>query len=352
MSWIEGVAGFAVGALVIGAILIVVLLWLRKIRQEKNPLVFLFELDNWRVHLLGRFVKFDENILIDVEGGEYKQFWGIRTESSFIIPATGAKEDIVVQDPDYPHIIILLASLIGFGGQADAHKQWLQEAFPEDIYENPPKLMNVPSNFVLVKAIGKRTWLQSKFKSIRSLFSQLGKVVTQYERQLQNIHSGYSKFIIARIQSWNEILVSGWESLLEGWDTTKRYTVIPLMVLCRLLHIPLSRVVYSGMAEVLQHGGMHQQAQFAQMMRQGINELNKGMQLVGVERPLLEATSQKVEELRQRAMQGEQKASMYENAFRQLSQHFPNLPSLPSLETPPQQPQPAPQQHHQQQEET
>lgn len=343
MSFIDSIIGFGLGSALVITVVIVVLFWLRKVREEQKPLVFLLELNKWRVYVGGRFRKYHEDILIDVEGGEYKKFWGVETDSGFVIPATGTKSDIVIQDPDYPHIIILLVSVIGWGHQEDAHKQWLNEAFPSDIYENPPQLMRVPNNYVLVSALGKRSWIQAKYTSTRALFSQFNRMATQYDRQLQDIHSGYGKFIIARIQSWNEIMVTGWEALLEGWDTTKKYNVIPLMTLCRLLHIPLSRVVYSGMSQVLQHGGMQQQAKFAGLMRQGVNELNKGFGLTAVEQPLLDAASHKVKELHDRAVQAEQKTGMYEDALRQVMQLVPGN-RLPQIQMPQQVPRQAPRQ--------
>jgi hypothetical protein len=304
------------------AVLAIIVVWyLKKKAEEKKPYVWLIELDTFRHRPLGRFKKIEEDIHIEVEGQErFKRFWGIRTDYYFILPSNGTQDDIIMKDPNDPQSIFLICSVIGYGYQENAHNRWIEKAFPPDIYENPSETLELPDNYILVEPYGERNWIMSRYRSMRQLFTQVNAITTRYERDIENIHNGYGRLITAKIQSWNEILASGFKYLLDGWDITKKYTITPIMVLCRLMHLPLNRLVYSGLAQTLSGGGMRQIAEIAKMMRGGLEAMNHGFGKTAIDEPLLIATQQKGKEIMQRLAQSEQESKMYKDKLSQVLQ--------------------------------
>jgi len=323
MVYEEAIVGFCIGM----AIIIFGLalwkgqeLWREK---ENRPLVIYFNWLDGGFGFLGYFEKL-RKITIPVENGRDKEFWAVETDRAIILPAYGDKSDVFFEDPRLPRFKILVCEIIGNGAEHEVQKEWSQYAFPREVYDLPPVLSDVPRSYLFVKPLFKRGWgkqfLKEGMGQIKAIFGEVNTTISIHERQIESLHSNYGDLIRSRIDSANQLVLSQWYHVLKSWDVISEYKVLPIAVMCRLLHIPMDKLNYTGLMEAVNSGNLRDVgSEVIGNFKEALHNLNDQFDMTPINKSVAQAMFKKVDNL-----QGQLSNTMQQNQALQ-SQHFNNL---------------------------
>jgi len=330
---IEGVGGKEVVFIIIGMGIIFLILffwkiWNKVMKARERPNVFFIDLSTHRVRYMGQFVErmdFD----LEVEKGNRKSFWGIKTSTNndflYIVPSFGSWEDMVMWDQDnLKGFIFILGILIGTGQEGiDIHQQWMNDAFPSDIYDFDQPTA-IPNQFVLCKPLWNRNMEKAAFHqnvmSIHNVFTLFHKMIVIQDQQLNLVSDRFGNLLITRLTSATDHLLSQWEYILDAWNTMHQERTVPLFVLSQLLHISPSRVSYAGLSSALNQGGIQAAVPFLANIKETIGQVAEQVDLITLDKGNTEMLFQKVNQNREELLNLARQNAEYEQNMQQLIQ--------------------------------
>ncbi len=306
------IMAFFAGIVVVGIIYLAWRQFEKKIATLRRPFVIIMDLTTFKIYQAGVYKGINPKIFMPVQDGASKQMWGVETEEITIIPSFGNVEDVVIQDMNLQNIIVMVCQVIGMAKDESSHEEWCKDVFPPEIYDTPKKLTRVPENCLFVRPLGERNWIRSTLRQKTSWLSHVQAEVYKYteknQQLMQEMIHYYDQFFLQKIQSATQIVLSNWQSVLEGWDYTLKERTIPLHVMAKLLHVPLTKVAYSSLNTALSHGGFNDAAQFVGALADSVQQLAGAMNLTVVSAPMQRAITAKANKL-----QGELDDAMEQN---------------------------------------
>lgn len=287
------------------------------------PVVLLLDLTTWKIYNVGVFLDINHDVFIPVEGGNTMQKWSVETNLYHVIPSMGNREDMLIEDRSYRRVKIMLCQLIGVSRDGEeVHAEWASDVFPSETYELPPKLGDLPDNYIFVRPFGMRNWirgmLRQKMNGLTHVYSQLYKIIQKYEQQNKEMTSYYDNLFLKKIQAANETSISNWQYIIDSWDFLMKERTVPLYVISRLLHVEQSKVAYTGLNSALAHGGMSDASRFVSSLTRSLQGLASSMDMTLVSTPIHAGIAKKVNRQQQELAFEKEKNKRSMEALKQL----------------------------------
>lgn len=309
--------------------------WSQNVERNSRPNVFFIDPIHYELKYLGRFENI-ETIYLTSQDDKQKTLWCVETElgnhTHYIIPAFGTQEDMIIWDKvRMPTVIIMIGKWIGFGSEKNTHKIWMDDVYPRDLhlYEKNAMPVQLPPNTILCKPIWTREMTREMFQDQSSIITGAMDTLNR-NRQMMNIEiqKQYQAVRSYQIDIMRDTLSQNkthWSSILTAWDAILTERTVPLSVLSRLLHIPVSKVNQAGFQHALNQGGLKSAAELAASFTESLAGISQRLGKSMVDSTILEMITQKANQNVDELDQMHQYLQTKDNVIRQQNQKLQAL---------------------------